>query len=373
MINSILVIGQLPPPIHGSNIMTEVLIKSLQELSYPFCLVEKKFSLQQKEVGKPTLNKALKVPFLLKNLFLTCKKHRPNLCIFFISLGPTSFLCDALSIFILRLFKINYLLYIHGIGIKRLVQSKNPIISYLAQTIFRNAFGALILGENMRSEIAPFLCQNRIFILPNAIPDMTAEFSNIDISTDNHLKLLYLSNLRPSKGIMDFLEMAKKIHSKRKDVHFIIAGPYRDKRFFNEINKVIQKEKLARCTKLVGEVSGEEKAKLFATSDIFVFPSHQEAFPLVNIEAMEWAIPVISTNVGCIREMIINNINGFIVEPHDVDMLTDRVTQLLDDPILRKKMGNAGRMLYEKNYTIKTYKKNLKNILVFIDRSLNKK
>ena len=63
--------------------------------------------------------------------------------------------------------------------------------------------------------------------------------------------------------------------------------------------------------------------------------------------------------------MVVEGLNGFIVDPNNIDMLTDRVSQLIINRELRIKMGNSGRNLYEKKYTIDSFNNRLKEALRF--------
>lgn len=369
MKNAILVVGQLPPPVHGSNLMTQFFLTALEKLERPFFLVEKNFSLTQTDVGKLHPLKLIKIPSLLFRLLKACENSKYEMCVFFISLGPISFLLDALLLAIIRLFRIKYVLYIHGLGVKNLAQNTNCVISWVTKKVFKNAHGALILGKNLKKDVVPYIKDERLFVLPNAIPDNKMRYlksNKLCLKTDD-ITVLYLSNLRPAKGTMDFLEMAKKIHAKRKNVVFKIAGPYRDIEFYNQLQQVIKNENLEECVEILGEVHGKSKADLYAHSDVFVFPSHQEALPLVNLEAMQWGLPIVTTCVGSVPEIVRDKINGFVVSPRDIKALTDRVITLIDDDDLRMKMGQAGRELYEKYYTIDKYINNLRQAFVFFN------
>ena len=63
-----LIIGQLPPPIHGSNIMTRIFLKSLKNIGYQTFLVQKNFSSKQEEIGKFTFLKVIKIPIICFNI-----------------------------------------------------------------------------------------------------------------------------------------------------------------------------------------------------------------------------------------------------------------------------------------------------------------
>lgn len=171
--------------------------------------------------------------------------------------------------------------------------------------------------------------------------------------------------IRPSKGSREYLHLARKINEIDKNVYFYLAGPNSSDHFFSEIKEFIKNENLSKHIKLTGPVYGEEKERLFLESDIFVFPTHDEAFGLVNLEAMRAGLPVVSSDEGSIPEFVIDGVNGYIVDPKNIDMLTDRVLKLIHDPELRIRMGNAGRKIYEKHFTIDSYQKRLEKGLEY--------
>ena len=105
--------------------------------------------------------------------------------------------------------------------------------------------------------------------------------------------------------------------------------------------------------------------QVVGNSDIFLFPTHNEAFGLVNLEAMRAGLPVISSNEGCIPEIILDGVNGFIEDSHDISSLSKRVIQLIENKSLREQMGKASRKRYEALYTPESYLSNLKKTVHF--------
>ena len=73
-------------------------------------------------------------------------------------------------------------------------------------------------------------------------------------------------------------------------------------------------------------IHGKEKENLMVLSDIFVFPSYyeRETFGIVNIEAMSWGLPVITSNEGAISEIVQDGITGFIVNPKSPEEIAAR-------------------------------------------------
>ncbi len=86
--------------------------------------------------------------------------------------------------------------------------------------------------------------------------------------------------------------------------------------------------------------------------DIFVHPSLWEGFGLVFLEAMAYQLPIIATNVDAIKEIIWDNNNGFLVEPGTIRPLLAALEKLVDDPVLRRRMGKSGLYRLKKYYTL---------------------
>ena len=74
-----------------------------------------------------------------------------------------------------------------------------------------------------------------------------------------------------------------------------------------------------------------------------MLPTHNECFPLVNLEAMEYKLPVISTNEGGIPSIIEEGKTGYIIEKKNVSALADKIELLLNNPSLCQKMGENGQ------------------------------
>ena len=359
----ILVVGQLPPPVHGSNVMTELFINALQQQGFDSYIVEKTFSKRPDQVGKISISKFLKIPLLIARLILSLAKTKPDICFFFISLGITSFLVDALLLMALRIFNIDYVLYIHGVGFEKLSANSGSFVNFVVRNTLSGALGALVLGERLKPDISKHIADERIFVLPNAIPSIETVSPKPLKLQGNPIRILYLSNLRPEKGTMEFLVMAKRVVAEFQDVKFILAGPSTSERYTQEISTFIEREQLQGYFEIPGGIYGAQKEKYFEESDIFVFPSHNEAFGLVILEAMQWSLPVVVSSEGSIPEIVVDGRTGYLVDYADVPLLTARVLQLVQDRDLRKSLGDAGKARFEDFYSITVYEKRLSTVV----------
>jgi glycosyltransferase involved in cell wall biosynthesis len=116
---------------------------------------------------------------------------------------------------------------------------------------------------------------------------------------------------------------------------------------------------------IASEVNNEEKEAIFAKSDIFVFPTYydNETFGLVNLEAMQAKLPIISTPEGGIPDMVEEGENGFIVSQKDAEALADKLEELIKDPQKRKEMGQKGYEKYQRAFTLQVFEERFTDIL----------
>lgn len=112
-----------------------------------------------------------------------------------------------------------------------------------------------------------------------------------------------------------------------------------------------------------GRKYNNAKEVYWENADLFVFPTLNEAFGLVLLEAMEHALPCIGTDEGGINDIIDNGKTGFIVPSGDAESLSVSIGKLLIDSSMREKMGESGRIVFEQRYTQEVFEENMLHIL----------
>jgi glycosyltransferase involved in cell wall biosynthesis len=151
------------------------------------------------------------------------------------------------------------------------------------------------------------------------------------------------------KGLEILLRSIPPVIQQFRNVKFAISGTGFKKK--EESLRDLAKElEIEDYVTFLGYVPDEKLPDLYSGSDIFVLPAIYENFPFAILEAQATALPVISTKVGGIPEFLINNENGFLIDPGDPAQLTQRILTLLQDPKLAKKMGSQGRNLIEEKF-----------------------
>jgi glycosyltransferase involved in cell wall biosynthesis len=102
------------------------------------------------------------------------------------------------------------------------------------------------------------------------------------------------------------------------------------------------------------EPNSEALISLYRQADIFVLPTRSDVFSLACLEAMAMGLPVITTDVGGIREIVIDGENGFLVPAGDEGALLEPLRALIADTELRRRLGSSGRRSVETKFNLKT-------------------
>jgi len=156
-------------------------------------------------------------------------------------------------------------------------------------------------------------------------------------------------------------------------VRFAFAGSWYREHTKKEALWLIERNKLWDHVEFPGCVLGKEKAALLMGADIFVFPPvGPEGQPLVLLEAMSAALPIVTTDQGCIAETVIHGVNGFIVEPGNIQELASRILQLAADAELRELMGRRSRERFLELYTQDTFAQNIGSVFAQVAGTWNK-
>lgn len=366
MKKNILFIMHMPPPIHGAA-MVGKWIHDSKIVNHEFnCFyINPSISNNISEVGKIKFRKLFLIFSLLLKIVKSIYKIKPDLCYYTPTSDGFGIYRDALTISLLRFFKIKVVLHFHNKGVKNYSRSKCARCAY--NIIFRKV-KIILLANELLNDIDQFVSTNDIYILPNGIPQNIDETEYKEITTirnqnNNRVRLLYLSNMMSEKGIWVLLEACEILSNCGIDYECHYVGNWGDTTADEFQNKIIQKglEEKVFCE---GPKYGNEKDYYFRNSDIFIFPTyyHGETFGLVLLEAMEYGLPCITTPEGGIPSFISSK-NGILVKQKDSSELANAIKELIENKEKREKMGNIGRQLFIENYTLQNFERNLINIL----------
>lgn len=157
--------------------------------------------------------------------------------------------------------------------------------------------------------------------------------------------VLFVGSLIPRKGLLFLVEAAKIIVRERSETMFVVVGEGPMK---NHVMADLDKMNLSKNFFFLDHVKEEMLASLYSCADVFAFPSIQEGQGITLLEAQASATPVVSFNLGGIKEAVLNKETGLLVEPRSEE-LAEAILSLLSNDELREKMGTKGRSFVSEN------------------------
>jgi len=340
----------------------------------------------------------------LKNICLALF-HIFKLCILLIKIHPyivylpicqtvKGYLRDVAFIGISKIFGARVIIHLRGGYFRRLYENSNPFVKLVIKNSCKFVDRAIVLGETLRYIFEGLVPSEKIAVVPNGIEKdyitdeeidraIKKRYSKLNQFSVNHcqfpnssaLRILFLSNLLLTKGFFDVIKsvpiviqnygLMRNKSKAKEDIHpsligegksfeFVFAGERHDaESVYREVNDYIHKNNLEGFIKFYGPVKGKAKKELLLSSDIFVFPTYYyaEGQPWVIIEAMSAGLPIITADMGCIKEMVIDGENGFIIEKQNPALIAEKIIYLTKNPEIRRKMGEKSRERFLKYYT----------------------
>jgi len=158
----------------------------------------------------------------------------------------------------------------------------------------------------------------------------------------------FVGRLVEEKGILDLLEAAKEVISKKPRTQLLIVGPYDDEKPDALRPDVAERYGIAEHCRFVG--MRQDMPELYALMDILVLPSYREGFPRAPMEASALGVPCIVTDIRGCREAVEPGENGLLFPVGDSVALADSILELLGDESRMHEMGARGRVLAEERF-----------------------
>jgi glycosyltransferase involved in cell wall biosynthesis len=364
MKSKILFIMHMPPPVHGAA-MVGKMIHDSKEINDAFdCkYINLSGSSSVAEVGKFNLHK---VKIVFKKLYLmlkTVKEWKPDLVYFTAGIGGPQMYVGAFYLHFIRKYQPHIILHLHNKGASE-YSKKDPFAKFGFREIFKKT-KVILLSEALYPDVQQYVKHEDVYICPNGIPDT---LDGKEPSAERHNKIpyiLFLSNLLVSKGVIVLLDALKILKDRGYSFICDFVGGESSEIDAERFKREVEERGLNQVAIYDGKKYGEDKEQYFNNADIFAFPTyyHAETFGLVNLEAMEHKVPIVSTNEGGIPDVLKNGENGLISEKKNPLSLADCLAELLDSKELREKMGEDGYKKFKENYTIKSFEARLIEIL----------
>lgn len=160
---------------------------------------------------------------------------------------------------------------------------------------------------------------------------------------DQPAVLLFVGTLSVRKGLLDLFEALGRLGAPAGSWRLAVVGGAAEvgEREAEQIRQAARDAGLAAS--LLGQQRGEELRSTFAAASALVLPSHWEGQPMVILEAMASGLPIVTTRIGAIPDVVRDDVEGVLVDAHDVPALTAALDRVIQAPQDRVRWGAAAR------------------------------
>ena len=261
---------------------------------------------------------------------------------------PPSAIRKYLFMWWAKVWKKKTIVHFHSFSSDTTIKSnKSSTYKYL----FTKADMVLVLSKYWKDEV------NNVFTLGDKVKILynpcSSKISNITYEKKSNI--LYAGTVNGRKGYADLIVAFAQIAHNFPNWNLVFAG-----------NGEIENGKLlARNLGIEGQVNflgwinGEEKDKAFKEASIFCLPSYAEGFPMAVLDAWAYGLPVISTPVGGLPDIAIDNENILMFNPGDTNKLAEQLQRMISDEVVRKKISNASIELSRTTFSEKVINEQL--------------
>ncbi len=208
--------------------------------------------------------------------------------------------------------------------------------------------GYVAVSSRVAQHYQAHLRLREITVIPNALPVTSSNLSNADRDgvlkrygiPPGHFLILTVGRFVKEKGQRFLLDAIESLRRRNLRPFLLMLG---DGPLIKEISGEVRSRKLDVQVRIHPAVPQRELLKVMQAADALVFASLQEGFPLAPAEAMLMQKPVLATAVGGLPELIEDGVSGLLVPPADPEAMATKISRLMAEPNLRKRLGKAGR------------------------------
>ncbi|WP_052259489.1 glycosyltransferase family 4 protein [Flavobacterium sp. KMS] len=252
---------------------------------------------------------------------------------------------------ICKRFSCKIVYHIHGGEFNVFYAKSSKRVKRYIEDFINNADQVICLSKEWEIFFLENFNPKRIDVVPNIVP-----YPNLKVNKLNNLfKFLFLGHISENKGIWLLLDVIienkKKLLGKCK---FLIGGNGE----VNRLQELILKNDLNSLIEYIGWVSDDIKINYLNSVNAYILPSYNEGLPISILEAMSYGLPILSTNVGGIPEVVKENANGYLINPGDKKALSDKILYIIEKQKEFEFLGKNSMKMVEPYLP-----KNVKNIL----------
>lgn len=348
-------VGPVPPPYGGiASVMDDMLNSSLKK-DYVFEVFNR--SEQPPADIKGKLRIRLFQLKIFWNLFRTARRGKFDLAHIHVSCG--FFLKPAIMMAAIRLAGVKVLLHLHGTGWELFYGEATRIGKFCALLGLWIPNLVVVLYDLWATNIRKLVPSARVVVLKNLVdeiprPDsseVSETLKELGFSSDDFI-VITVGSVGYRKGYFEIVKAIPEIIAQDSSVKFLFVGGEEYPGEMADIEGEIKKNRLETFVRITGETTRERVPVYLSIADIFLLPTFREGAPVSILEALRSGLPVVSTPVGGIPNMIDDGESGLLINPGQPSEIAAVVLRLKNDEELRFKLSMGARQCFERRFSI---------------------
>ena len=219
---------------------------------------------------------------------------------------------------------------------------KNTVGKY----IMKKADGIIALTPKVRNDLVNLgIPKTNIQVISTGVP-IKRYSPNIESSLkkyvpDQEKVILFVGRLTENKGVINLLKAFQKVRAHIHNVKLVVVGKGKME---IELKNLARKLGIEKDTIFIRYVPQKDMPMIYAGADVFVLPTlYKEPFGIAAIEALSSGVPIVASNIGGLSLIVKNGEVGYLTKPGDIQEISSRIIQILEDEKLRKNLAIRAR------------------------------
>ncbi|MGI0043867.1 MAG: glycosyltransferase family 4 protein [Nitrososphaeraceae archaeon] len=205
-----------------------------------------------------------------------------------------------------------------------------------------------VVSKKVESDLVHFSPKAKAVVIHNGVE--IQEYPTPTTNYEYEKFILYLGRLVNGKNLQVVILAFKDVVRMIPEAKLMVAG---DGPMRQEWQELVNKNNLTKNVIFLGHISDKtSKMELLTKCSAVVFPSINEGFAMVPIEAFAMSRPLLISNIQPSDEIVDDNIDGFLLPPHDPTKWSEKIQYMLNNPKICEKMGNEGRKKVMENFNM---------------------
>ncbi|MDM5340539.1 glycosyltransferase family 4 protein [Fictibacillus enclensis] len=354
---NVLIVGPLPPPIHGESVAINTIVRS-KKIQFECNLISVNTNRKNtNRAGKFSVRKILSDIYIInKILFYVIFKH---IDVLYLSISQTKLglLRDLVILGISTNFSKKSIVHLHGNNLGTVLDDLSRTEFFWAKKILKKVDVGIVLCQSLSNNYRNLIKEVRI--ISNGVDSNYIRIEDLQgKKSKENINILYLSNLIKEKGYIELIKAIIDLLKEGYKINLHLAGAIYNKEEFDGIFHIIRANGLDNHIKYCGIVNGSKKKELLLSSDIMVLPSNYpiEGQPISIIEGMAAGLAIIATNRGGIPELIDSKL---LIQKGEREFIKTSLKELLLEGSSLIRVGNRNREKFLNNYTTEIYEENI--------------